>query len=621
MSSPQSVSVSASTSGPSRNPSAGAASLPARPAMRMRTLLLLPLLLIPLALTTASLLILRQHLRQELEQGLAEDLLHSSSTFVNLEKNRRSTLAREAILLANQSSLKALMTTLDEPTIQNEGGEYANLSGSDLFALASPTGKLIAMYEVEKSTLPAQLDPAVSEALRNPAASPYVFLHGKLYEIAAQPIYFGSRESGSVLGYVIVGADIGHSVAKQVAQSVSGDVAFYSSHRVISSSLSPEGEASLAGILANPTAGNRLSDVTVGGEKYRLDRIQLAADTTIPVELVVLKSTQALQLSQMRLNRAMLLIGLIAFAVCGLLAIGVARLLTAPLEELVIGVRAIGSGNYDAPLPSSGAAEVRGLSLAMDTMRRQIQKAQSDLLEAERLATIGKMARSVSHDLRHYLASVYANSEFLASHPLSAEEKADLLGDIQLSVQGTTDLIDSLLLFSHTGRSLNKTYESVAYLAERAIAMLRRHPEASGVEVSMSTSGSCETLVDAKKIERVIYNLVLNACQSAQKSALRKVVFVIVTETETAIEVDVVDSGSGVPAAIRDSLFEPFISANKENGVGIGLTLASTIALEHGGLVKLEATAPGRTVFRLILPRTVTLQPAVNAVHSWHSKN
>ena len=122
------------------------------------------------------------------------------------------------------------MTTLDPSTIQNAGGEYANLSGSDLFALASPTGGLVAMYRVEKSgqsARPAQPDPVVSEALRNPAGSPYVFLGGKLYEIAAQPIYFGSSESGNVLGYVIVGAEIGHSVAQQVAQSVNGEVAFY----------------------------------------------------------------------------------------------------------------------------------------------------------------------------------------------------------------------------------------------------------------------------------------------------------------------------------------------------------------------------------------------------------
>jgi signal transduction histidine kinase len=246
---------------------------------------------------------------------------------------------------------------------------------------------------------------------------------------------------------------------------------------------------------------------------------------------------------------------------------------------------------------------VRGLSHAVDAMRKQIRKAQNDLLESERLATIGKMASSVSHDVRHYLASVYANAEFLCSQDLSAEDKLDLFRDIQLSVQGTTDLIDSLLLFGRNGSPLNKSYESVAYLAERAIALLRNHPGTTGVEVSFSASGSCETFVDVKKIERVIYNLALNACQSAQKSAQLKLVHVIASDTGDSVAVDVIDSGAGVPAEIRDSMFEPFISANKENGVGIGLTLASTIALEHGGWVHLEETAPGRTVFRLMLPR------------------
>jgi len=267
-------------------------------------------------------------------------------------------------------------------------------------------------------------------------------------------------------------------------------------------------------------------------------------------------------------------------------------------------------------LPSTGAIEVRGLSHAIDAMQNQIRKAQSDLVESERLATIGKMASSVSHDVRHYLASVYANAEFLSSQDLSTEEKLELFRDIQLSVQGTTDLIDSLLLLGRNGPSLHKAYESVAYLAERAIALLRHHPETNGVEVSFSSSGSCETLVDLKKIERVIYNLTLNACQSSQKSARSKLVQVIASENEDSVIVDVIDSGAGVPDQIRDSLFEPFISANKENGVGIGLTLAATIAVEHGGWVHLEESAPGRTVFRLMLPRVPAGQPQAISTQS-----
>jgi len=249
----------------------------------------------------------------------------------------------------------------------------------------------------------------------------------------------------------------------------------------------------------------------------------------------------------------------------------------------------------------------------VDAMRKQIRKAQSDLVESERLAIIGKMASSVSHDFRHYLASVYANAEFLASPDLTSEDRIELLQDIRLSVRGTTDLIDSLLLFSRTGKSLNKSYESVAYLAERAIALLHNHPDTNGVEVSFKAAGNCETLLDVKKIERVIYNLTLNACQSAQKGEPPKLVQVSTAESEESVMVRVIDSGAGVPPEIRESLFEPFISANKENGVGIGLTLASTIAVEHGGSVRLEATAPGRTVFCLLLPRIFATQPQLNA--------
>lgn len=573
----------------------------ALPAMRMRSLLLLPLLLIPVALTTASLLIVRGHIQQELRQGLVDDVLHSSSTFRNLERSRGGMLALEAMLMADEPRLMALMTTQDPLTIENAGGEFARLSGSDLFALASPAGVSIALYEDGRSTGSAAPEPAISEALRSPAGSPYIDVRGKLYEVAAQPIYIGPRQDGRVLGYLVVGSAIDRSLAQQVAQSVSGEVAFYSNRGIVSSSLSPQGEADLARLLA--AGSGKPASVFVGGGQYRLDRILLSGANSIPVEMILLKSMRPLLDEESRLNQIVLALGVIAFIVGGLLALGVARLLTSGLEDLEASVRAVGGGDYETTLPDSGAIEVRGLSHAIDAMRTQIRKAQNDLLESERLATIGKMASSVSHDVRHYLASVYANAEFLCSQDLSAEDRLELFRDIQLSVQGTTDLIDSLLLFGRNGSPLTKSYESVAYLAERAIAMLRNHPGTTGVEVTFSASGNCEMLVDVKKIERVIYNLALNACQSAQKSSDSKLVQVIAAETDDSVAVDVIDSGAGVPPQIRDSLFEPFISANKENGVGIGLTLASTIAVEHGGWVRLEETAPGRTVFRLVLPR------------------
>ena len=152
--------------------------------------------------------------------------------------------------------------------------------------------------------------------------------------------------------------------------------------------------------------------------------------------------------------------------------------MTRPLESLASGVRALGTGDFTYRLPRTGALEVRELSTAFGRMRDEIREAQKKLIETERLATIGRMASSVSHDLRHYLAAVYANAEFLASAK-TEEEKAELFGEVRLAVHGMTDLIESLLMFSRTGRSLQLTHESVAALIEKAVTIVGTHPEAA----------------------------------------------------------------------------------------------------------------------------------------------
>jgi nitrogen-specific signal transduction histidine kinase len=108
-------------------------------------------------------------------------------------------------------------------------------------------------------------------------------------------------------------------------------------------------------------------------------------------------------------------------------------------------------------------------------------------------------------------------------------------------------------------------------------------------------------LVDAKQMERAIYNLLLNACQSARKTEGAREVNVSIATSEKMITLTITDSGPGVAEHIRDSLFDPFVSDGKHSGTGLGLTLANSVAKEHGGAVTLLSTQPGETIFRLSL--------------------
>ena len=86
-----------------------------------------------------------------------------------------------------------------------------------------------------------------------------------------------------------------------------------------------------------------------------------------------------------------------------------------------------------------------------------MKRTQGELIESDRLATIGRMASSGSHDLRHHLSAIYANAEFMSLSQTGGEERAELLGEVRDAVQDMTDLIESLLLFSQTGQGLTET--------------------------------------------------------------------------------------------------------------------------------------------------------------------
>jgi signal transduction histidine kinase len=283
----------------------------------------------------------------------------------------------------------------------------------------------------------------------------------------------------------------------------------------------------------------------------------------------------------------------------------ISGMVTRPLELLARSVRAFGSGNSESSLPRRGTSEVIELSVAFGAMRDQIQKTNHALLESERLATIGRMASSVSHDLRHYLAAVYANAEFLASSTLSDEERADLFADIRMAVQGTTELIESLLIFSRTSGAVQRVPELVANLLERAMALVKAHPDAGHVAMKAVYEDAAATVavVDSKQMERALYNLLLNACQASRRGSGERSVTAAITTSKNILTVRITDDGCGVSDVIRESLFEPFVSEGKQNGTGLGLTMAQCVAKEHGGSVQLISSRPGETVFVLSIAR------------------
>ena len=574
------------------------------PGIRTRVLLQLSLVLVIAGTTAASLLIIRNQMQRHVRTYLEEDLHHSVETFHDIENERLAALGRENALMADQPKLKALMTTNDERTIADDAIDFWKTSGNDLFALADADHHVQAADAKDLSDT-KRLTQDLQAAIANPSKR-YMLSDGHLYEYSVRPLYFGSSKDGTLLGYVVSGFAIDPGFLRAVGRGAGAEAAFLAASSVTITTLPAERQPALDTIFRSLEHDSTPHIATIGSERYLAASEDLTGGAGLPLRLVVMKSFAAADRSERAIDWLVFWVGLLAMAAGSLLMFLLARMVTRPLELLAAGVRAFGGGNERHLLPTGGTLEVRYLSHVFSQMRDEIQKTNRALLESERLATIGRMASSVSHDLRHYLAAVYANAEFLSSPTLPAHERAELYEEIRLAVNGTTDMLDSLLIFSRTGSSLQRVPTSLQSLVEQAISLVKMHPDADRVSVSLQKNeADTVAALDTKQVERAVYNLLLNACQSARTSTGERFVFVELSATATEVSVIITDSGPGVAEGIRESLFDPFVSEGKQKGTGLGLTLAWSVSREHDGSVKLVSSRPGETIFRLTVARHV----------------
>jgi len=573
----------------------------------MRTALLVPLLIVFVGWTLLSILTLRIIVEQQTKNDLGLDLRHSISTYLNLQRQHRDLMLQQASLIADLPTVKALMTSRDPHTIQDGSADYWRTSKSDLFVLFNPDFDIAAAYRKGGPPAASTLRNAFSRPLNAEQHSFYVVIDGVLYEVAIQPIIFGDRSSGTILGYLLIGYALDSQIAQQVSEAAAAEVLFSFGHGYLVGTLPPNLHDELIAELPHIKAG---AGQTILLDKERYLATALPLDQSSPQEsapyLVVLKSFRQGQALIGRVNRWVAALSFLVLCAGTIILLSVSRSITRPLGSLMQGVRAMSSGDYAYPLETSGGAEeVLELGRAFEHMRAQLDKSRKDLVQSERLATIGRMASSISHDLRHHLSAIYANAEFICDPNLSQAEREELLVDVSAAVHDMTDLLDSLLLFSQTGKALHCSVESLSTLVERAVNTVRSHPAAHGVVLSICSPVDIRACIDARTLGRAVYNLLLNACEAAQRSE-SPAVNVSLIEASDVIRIDVMDNGPGVPESLRKTMFLPFISAGKQSGTGLGLTLAEHIALEHGGSIHFERTTSELTSFSILLPKSVS---------------
>jgi signal transduction histidine kinase len=565
---------------------------------RLRTKLELSLLVISSCLTCATLVIIHHIVKTQVRQEIFEALQNSVTTFRNVLHQRQIMRARSASMIADLPNLKALMTSHDPVTIQDASSSIWHVAGSDLFLLADREGQVVALH----TSAPGFTRPIAQEQLRlhstHDEIATWWFGGGHLYEVFLQPISFGSAAEGSALGVLAIGYEVDEQLAREVSRIAGSEVSITFGDSAIVSTLRPSQESALAAVRRGVSLTTTPAQITLDGERFIASALDLDRSTPAAARLTVLKSYDQAASFLDRLTRLVLGLGIAAVVFGSVVLYFICLNFTRPLENLAAGVKALEAGDFSFPLESRSNDEVGVVTNAFGAMRRSLRQTQAKLLASERLATIGLMASSISHDLRHPLTAILANAEFLSEGRLAGGAREELYEEIRSAVNRMIDLIDSLLEFSRGRESLQLSRGSLHETIAHAIHAVRAHHEFLGVKITVS--GQCpESWFDHRRLERAFYNLLLNACEAVPRDGK---IEVSMGEAEGAARILISDNGPGIAEPIRDQLFRPFVSFGKENGTGLGLSIAHKILEDHGGRLKLASTSPQGTTFELALP-------------------
>jgi signal transduction histidine kinase len=589
----------------------------------IRQSLFFVLLAIVVAMTSLFLLLAGFTVNRQVVRTSLAEITRSRDTFQAIEQQRQDLLLRQTALLSELPSLKALMTTNDQPTIVDAGKTFWQTSGSDIFALMRPDGTLLAVYSNGRSVTVEDCALALARSRDTPYRTTLILSSGRLFEVATEPISFAAGEQRRVLGYVSSGYELNEHLASMIGRSPAGQVVFATSDRVIASTLDEAKARTLTpAITANLTRNEHINTLKLGDDSYMTSSLPLqgATDTTPSIYLVLLQSDKEKTALLRQLNGGILAIGLLLLLVGGGMALALAGTVTRPLDGLLKSTRQMGRGETIASVPATGPQELRELREAFEKMHAAVLSSQAKLIEGERQATIGRLASSISHDLRHYLSPIYANAEFLSSSALSNEERTELLSEITESARGMTELLDAILTFSRTGIAVQLAPDSITAAVQRALTMLQPHPDARGVAIKTTALAELAGHIDGKELQRAVYNLLLNACQAARRSSSPPAIGVTLQQEldlngNAVAAICIRDNGEGVREEIALRLFEPFVSAGKESGIGLGLALVKRIVEAHGGTAgmrRIEDGAAGwQTEFFLLIPCGPSMAAAV----------
>ncbi len=323
------------------------------------------------------------------------------------------------------------------------------------------------------------------------------------------------------------------------------------------------------------------------------------------------------------------LVGLLL--VLGITVGSLQRMVHRPVRKLITGAERLARGDLSTRVPEVSRDELGALAHTFNQMAKdlehargeliewgqtleqrvelkttELRRAQEQILQVEKMASLGKLAAEVAHEINNPLSSVVTYAKILVRRirkgPMSNECQANLeyLEAIGSEATRCGEIVAQLLAFARR-RGGEFSPVDVNQLVEKAVFLINHKLELAAVETHLELAASLpEIVADGDQVQQALLALLINACEAMEEGGQ---LWIVTRPSDSGITVEVRDSGPGMAPEVAQHAFEPFFSTkDKASGVGLGLSVVYGIVERHGGHIELDTTPGGGCRFVLTLP-------------------
>lgn len=302
------------------------------------------------------------------------------------------------------------------------------------------------------------------------------------------------------------------------------------------------------------------------------------------------------------------------------------RTLVRPVDALADAARRVSEGATSLEVPRTGPREVAQLAEAFAEMTRrlrseeaelrakvdelertasELKSAQGTIVRAERLASVGRLAAGLAHEIGNPIAAILGFEDLLLSGGLEPEEQRDFLERMKRETERINRVLRQLLDFARPAAAsrLQETEPpaSIVDAVQDVLVLLKPHKAFRDIALSSELADDLPAVAFPRsQLVQVLLNLLLNAADAAGAGGK---VLVRAERTERGVRVSVEDDGPGIRADVRDTLFEPFVTTKDVGaGTGLGLAVCRGLVEAAGGTITAGASELGGARFSVELP-------------------